>query len=70
MERQDYIDKINELKDLNRRLLGMIDTLKQTLDAVAASNTRNEKQVRLLTAQIEELQKQIRNLGGRNLKRV
>lgn len=70
MERQDYIDKINELKDLNRRLLGMIDTLKQTLDAVAASNTRNEMQVRLLTAQIEELQKQIRNLGGRNRKRV
>ena len=66
MERQDYIDKINELKDLNRRLLGMIDTLKQTLDSVTASNTRNEKQVKLLTAQIEELQRLIKNLEDKN----
>ncbi len=66
MERQDYIDKINELKYLNRRLLGMIDTLKETLDSVTASNTRNEKQVKLLTAQIEDLQRMIRNQEERN----
>lgn len=70
MERQDYIDKINELKDLNRRLLGMIDTLKETLDSVTASNTCNEKQVKLLTAQIEELQRMIRNQEERNRKRA
>lgn len=66
MERQDYIDKINELKDLNKRLMGMIDTLRQTLDSVTASNTRNEKQVKVLTAQIEELQRLIRNLEEKN----
>ena len=29
MERQDYIDQINDLKASNRRLMDMIDTLKQ-----------------------------------------
>ena len=43
MERQDYIDQINELKSSNSRLLDMIDTLKQTLDSVTASNKRNNK---------------------------
>ena len=42
MERQDYIDQINDLKASNRRLMDMIDTLKQTLDSVTASNKRNE----------------------------
>ena len=40
MERQDYIDQINDLKASNRRLMYMIDTLKQTLDSVTASITR------------------------------
>ena len=43
MERQDYIDQINDLKASNRRLMDMIDTLKQTLDSVTASNKRNEE---------------------------
>ena len=66
MERQDYIDQINDLKATNRRLLDMIDTLKQTLDTVTASNRRNEELVRKLTAQIEQLQKMVMDLQDRN----
>lgn len=73
MERQDYIDRINELKasneDLkasNRRLLEMIETLKQTLDTVSASSRRNEELVKRQTEQIEQLQKMIRDLQDRN----
>ena len=40
MERQDYINQINDLKGYVKQLLGMIDTLKQTLDTVSASNRR------------------------------
>ena len=43
MERQDYIDQINDLKASNRRLVDMINTLKQTLDSVTASKKRNEE---------------------------
>ena len=66
MERQDYIDQINDLKATNKRLLDMIDTLKQTLDSVTASNKRNEELVIKLTAQIDQLQKMIKNLEDRN----
>ena len=66
MERQDYIDQINDLKATNRRLVEMIDTLKQTLDTVTASNRRNEELVSKLTAQIEQLQKMVRDLQDRN----
>ena len=66
MERQDYIDQINDLKATNKRLLNMIDTLKQTLDTVSASNKRNEELVRKLTDQVELLQKMIKNLEDRN----
>ena len=66
MERQDYIDQINDLKATNRRLLDMIDTLKQTLDTVTASNRRNEELVKKLTAQIEQLQKMVKDLQDRN----
>ena len=52
MERQDYIDQINDLKGYVKQLLGMIDTLKQTLDSVTASNKRNEELVVKLTAQM------------------
>ena len=62
MERQDYIDQINDLKSSNRRLMDMIDTLKQTLDSVTASNKRNEELVVKLTAQIDQLQKMVKNL--------
>ena len=62
MERQDYIDQINDLKAANKRLLDMIDILKQTLDSVTASNKRNEELVIKLTAQIDQLQKMIKNL--------
>ena len=62
MERQDYIDQINDLKATIERLLGMIDTLKQALDTVSASNRRNEELVVRLTAQTEQLQKLIKNL--------
>ena len=62
MERQDYIDQINDLKATIERLLGMIDTLKQALDTVSASNRRNEELVVKLTAQIEQLQKLVKNL--------
>ena len=66
MERQDYIDQINDLKASNRRLKDMIDTLKQTLDSVTASNKRNEELVVKLTAQIDQLQKMVKNLEDRN----
>ena len=66
MERQDYIDQINDLKASNRRLMDMIDTLKQTLDSVTASNKRNEELVVKLTAQIDQLQKMVKNLEDRN----
>lgn len=73
MERQDYIDRINELKasneDLkasNRRLLELIETLKQTLDTVSASSRRNEELVKKQTEQIEQLQKMIKDLQDRN----
>ena len=66
MERQDYIDQINDLKASNRRLIDMIDTLKQTLDSVTASNKRNEELVVKLTAQIDQLQKMVKNLEDRN----
>lgn len=66
MERQDYIDQINELKASNKRLIDMIDTLKQTLDTVTASNKRNEELVVKLTAQIEQLQKLVKNLEDKN----
>ena len=66
MERQDYIDQINDLKASNRRLVDMIDTLKQTLDSVTASNKRNEELVVKLTAQIDQLQKMVKNLEDRN----
>ena len=73
MERQDYIDRINELKASNedlkatiKRLLDMIDTVKQTLDSVTASNKRNEALVVKLTAQVDQLQKMLKNLEDRN----
>ena len=66
MERQDYIDQINDLKAANKRLLDMIDILKQTLDSVTTSNKRNEELVIKLTAQIDQLQKMIKNLEDRN----
>lgn len=66
MERQDYIDQINELKASNKRLIDIIDTLKQTLDTVTASNKRNEELVVKLTAQVEQLQKMIKNLEDKN----
>ena len=66
MERQDYIDQINELKSSNSRLLDMIDTLKQTIDTLTDSNKRNEALVVKLTAQIDELQQLVRNLDDRN----
>ena len=68
MERQDYIDQINDLKASNRRLMDMIDTLKQTLDSVTASNKRNEELVVKLTAQIAQLQKMVKNLEDKNLR--
>ena len=66
MERQDYIDQINELKATIKRLLDMIDTLKQTLDSVTASNKRNEELVVKLTAQVDQLQKMVKNLEDKN----
>ena len=66
MERQDYIDQINDLRSANKRLLDMVDTLKQTLDTVSASNRRNEELVKKLTDQVELLQKMIKNLEDRN----
>ena len=66
MDRQDYIDQINDLKASNRRLIDMIDTLKQTLDSVTASNKRNEELVVKLTARIDQLQKMVKNLEDRN----
>ena len=66
MERQDYIDQINDLKATVKRLLYIIDTLKQTLDSVRASNKRNEELVVKLTAQVEQLQKMIKNLEDKN----
>ena len=49
-----------------KQLLGMIDTLKQTLDTVSASNRRNEELVKKLSAQIEELQRLVKNLEDRD----
>ena len=66
MERQDYIDQINDLKATINRQLDMIDSLKQTLDMVRASNKRNEELVMKRTAQIELLQKIVWNLEDRN----
>ena len=66
MERQDYINQINDLKATIKRLLDMIDTLKQTLDSVTASNKRNEELVVKLTAQIDQLQKMVKNLEDKN----
>ena len=60
------IDQINDLKASNRRLIDMIDTLKQTLDSVTASNKRNEELVVKLTAQIDQLQKMVKNLEDKN----
>ena len=65
MERQDYINQINSLQATIKDLLNMIDTLKQTIDSVTASNKRNEELVEKLSAQIETYQKQIRNLEDR-----
>lgn len=65
MERQDYIDQINSLQATIMDLLNMIETLKQTIDSVTASNKRNEELVEKLSAQIEAYQKQIRNLEDR-----
>ena len=65
MERQDYIDQINSLQATIKDLLNMIDTLKQTIDSMTASNKRNEELVEKLSAQIEAYQKQIRNLEDR-----
>ena len=62
MERQDYINQINSLQATIKNLLGMIETLRQTLESVNASSKRNEDLVKKLSAQIEEYQKQIRNL--------
>ena len=69
MERQDYINQINDLKATQKRLLDMIDTLKQTLDSVTASNKRNEELVVKLTAQIDQLQKMVKNLEDKNQRR-
>ncbi len=62
MNRQDYINEIEDLKATNKRLLDMIGTLKQTLNSVTASNKRNEDLIRNLTAQIDVLQKMIKDL--------
>ena len=66
MERRDYINQINDLKATIKRLLDMIDTLKQTLDSVTASNKRNEELVVKLTAQVDQLQKMVKNLEDKN----
>ena len=66
MERQDYINQINSLQATIKNLLSMIDTLRQTLDSVTASNKRNEELVVKLTAQIDLLQKMVKNLEDRN----
>ena len=66
MERQDYINQINDLKATIKRLLDMIDTLKQTLDSVTASNKRNEELVVKLTAQVDQLQKMVKSLEDKN----
>ena len=66
MERQDYINQINDLKATIKRLLDMIDTLRQTLDSVTASNKRNEELVVKLTAQVDQLQKMVKNLEDKN----
>lgn len=66
MERQDYIDQINDLRATVRRLLDMIDTLRQTLGTVSASDRRNEQLVKKLTAQVDALQRAVRNLEDRN----
>jgi hypothetical protein len=66
MERQDYINQINSLQATIKNLLGMIETLRQTLESVNASSKRNEELVKKLSAQIEKYQKQIRNLEERN----
>ena len=66
MERQDYINQINSLQATIKNLLSMIDTLRQTLDSVTASNKRNEELVVKLTAQIDQLQKMVKNLEDRN----
>lgn len=66
MERQEYINQIKILQADNGRLLDLIGTLKQTLDSVSASNRRNEELVKRLTAQIEELQRMVKNLEDRN----
>ena len=57
---------INDLKATIKRLLDMIDTLKQTLDSVTASNKRNEELVVKLTAQVDQLQKMVKNLEDKN----
>ena len=59
MERQDYINQINSLQATIKNLLGMIETLRQTLESVNASSKRNEDLVKKLSAQIEEYQKQM-----------
>ena len=66
MERQDYIDQINDLKTSNKQLSDMIVPLKQTLDTVMASNRRNEELVVKLTAQIAQFQKMVKNLEDKN----
>ena len=66
MERQDYINQINSLQATIKNLLSMIDTLRQTLESVTASNKRNEELVVKLTAQIDQLQKMVKNLEDRN----
>ncbi len=62
MNRQDYINEIEDLKATNKHLLDTIGTLKQTLNSVTASNKRNEDLIRNLTAQIDVLQKMIKDL--------
>ena len=62
MERLEYINQIKTLQADNRHLLDLIETLKLTLDSVSASNRRNEELVKKLTAQIEDLQRMVKNL--------
>ena len=66
MERQEYIDRIKSQQETIDRQTDMIKTLQLTLESVSSSNKRNENLIRNLTAQIEQLQKMIKDLQDKN----
>ncbi len=64
MERQDYIDQIQTLRDFNEQLKGTISCLTTSLESSDKKNASLEVQICNFQTQVSHLQKIISDLTG------